>query len=384
MSEQIALDELTSILGTPPTRASFTYYAPDDKDRTTLLDTGCVDPNAVGKQVEGDGLFVVDDVAIVVETKGKSMADQSRRGDITRLSRDLAATVGDACSQAKRIQDLIETNHGLWLANKTWFDLSQVREVRCVTALLDDVGPLGTAIGRLQRAEIVSKTRPPWIVSLHDLATIAAVCDRPSEFLHYIRVRTDSAATEYFWALDELDLYMLFRQGDLWVDEGEATGVNMVGDHCAELNVWMNRHDLESDEEPAKPLYNAIPAMLDLIDAITASCQPGWLRCGADLLSLSGETQQHVLDVIAELARRVDVDRDYHQCVFSFDGTWGRPAFFFAIRPADMDTNAVEQRLAPYMRAKSAQIAANRAYGLIFDDRSCFEQLLYIGAPADI
>src|SRR6476469_170855 len=56
------------------------------------------------------GLFVIDDVAIVVETKGKSMADQSRRGDITRLSRDLAATIGGACQQAKRLQGLIETN----------------------------------------------------------------------------------------------------------------------------------------------------------------------------------------------------------------------------------------------------------------------------------
>ena len=86
-----------------------------------------------------------------VETKGKSMADQSRRGDMTRLSRDLAATIGGACQQAKRLQDLIETNRGIWLADKTWLDLSLVREVRSVTALLDDVGPLGTAIGQLQQ-----------------------------------------------------------------------------------------------------------------------------------------------------------------------------------------------------------------------------------------
>jgi len=49
-----------------------------------------------------------------------------------------------------------------------------------------------------------------------------------------------------------------------------------------------------------------------------------------------------------------------------------------------MDTNAVEQRLAAYMRAKYTQIAANRAYGLIFDDRSCLQQLLHISALADI
>lgn len=164
MSEQIALDGLSSILDTPPSHAAFKYFAPENEEEIGQLGSGCADLAAVGKQVEGDGLFVIDDVAIVVETKGKSMADQSRRGDVTRLSRDLAATIGDACEQAKRIERLIGTNRGIWLADKSWLDLSQIREVRCVAALLDDVGPLGTAIGRLQQAGIVGEDKP----ALHD------------------------------------------------------------------------------------------------------------------------------------------------------------------------------------------------------------------------
>jgi hypothetical protein len=378
MSEQIALDELASILDTPPTLAGFAYYAADDADQIARLDSECADLNAAGKQVERDGLFIIDDVAFVVETKGRSVADQSRRGDIRRLSRDLTATVGDACDQAKRLQGLIETNRGIWLADKTWLDLSHVREVRSVTALLDDVGPLGTAIGQLRVAGIVSQTKPPWITSLHDLATIAAVCDRPAEFLHYIRVRTDSPATRHFWALDELDLYMLFLQGDLWVDEDEATGINMVGDQCSELNMWMDRHDLQGEEEPEKPSFNAVSAMLELIDSIAAMRRPGWLRCSADLLSLSGETQQRVLDIATELVRLAEGDGNYHQCVFSFASAWGRPAFFFAISPPEMDTSEAEQRLFADMRAKTTQIDAERAYGLIFDTSQGLERFLYL------
>lgn len=378
MSEQTALQELTSILDTAPTQAAFKYFAPERDDEVRLLDPACADPNAVGKQVESDGLFVVDNVAIVVETKGKSMADQSRRGDVTRLSRDLAATIGGACGQAKRLQSLIETNHGIWLADKTWLDLSQVREVRSVAALLDDVGPLATAIGQLQQAGIVSDTKPPWIVSLHDLATIAAICDRPSEFLHYLRIRTDSPATNQFWALDELDLYMLFLQGGLWAEADEAGAVNMVGDHCAELNAWMDRHNDDAPESPEKPCFNAVPAMLKLVDAIAALRQPGWLRCGADLLSLSGEVQQQVIDIIAELAHRAEGDGDDHHCVFSFDSTWERPAFFFAIRPSRMDVNDVEARLFAYMRVKAAQIVAERSYGLIFDSQLRLSRFQYL------
>ena len=378
MSEQIALDELASILDTPPTQAGFTYYGPENADQIALLDPECADPNAIGKQVEGDGLFIVDDVAVVVETKGKSMADQSRRGDVRRLTRDLTATIGDACSQAKRLQELIETNQGIWLADKTWLDLSHVREVRSVTALLDDVGPLGTAIGQLQKAGIVSENKPPWITSLHDLATIAAVCDRPAEFLHYLRVRTDSPATEHFWALDELDLHMLFLQGDLWVEADEEHAINMVDDHCAELNVWMDRHNLPAGEAQQKPSFNAVPAMLELVDAIDALRQPGWLRCGADLLSLSGETQQRVLDIVTELVNRTDDDGDYHHCVFSFNSTWGRPAFFFAVRPTGIDPNEAEQRLLAYMQTKTTQIEADRGYGLVFDSHQRLERFLNV------
>lgn len=378
MSEQIALDGLASILDTPPSHAAFKYFAPEDEDEIGQLGSGCADPAVAGKQVEGDGLFIIDDVVIIVETKGKSMAEQSRRGDVTRLSRDLAATIGDACAQAKRIERLIETNRGIWLADKSWIDLSQIREVRCLTALLDDVGPLGTALGRLQQAGIVSEDKPPWITSLHDLTTIAAVCDRPAEFLHYLRVRTDSPVTTHFWALDELDLYMTFLQGDLWVDADEEDAVNMVDDHCVELNAWMDRHEHEGTELHEKPSFNAVPAMLQLVDAITALRKPGWLRCGADLLSLAGEAQQQLLDMIAELSHRTEDDGDEHHGAFSFESTWERPAFFIAISPIGMNMNDVETQLFAYMQTKAAQVGAERSYGLIFDTHQRLRRFRYL------
>lgn len=380
MSERIALEALRTILNVSPAHEGFTYYAPKNVDQIALLDQNCSNFNEVGKQVEGDGLFVVDDVAFVQETKGKSMADQARRGDVTRLSRDLKATIGDACDQARRLQALIEINHGIWLSDQTWLDLSHIREVRSVTALLDDVGPLGTAIGELQRVGIVSDARPPWVASLHDLTTIAAVTDRPAEFLLYLRLRTDSPATQHFWALDELDLFMLFLQGDLYVDPEEATAaIAMVDDHCGELNAWMDREQFDGHDLPAaKPSFNAVPAMLGLIDRITELGQRGWLRCGADLLALSGETQQQVLDAISELTNRASADSNYHDGVLSWDTPWGRPILFLAARPEGIDLTPATQRLLGYMRAKSAQVGADRGYGLLVDTQGNLERFLSI------
>jgi len=380
MSERTALDALHGILDAAPAQSGFSYYAPKEPASVALLNSRCTNLNGLGKQVEGDGLFIVDDVAIVVEAKGKSMADQSRRGDVRRLTRDLKATVGDACDQARRLQELIETNHGIWLGDQTWLDLSRIREVRSITALLDDVGPLGTAIGELQRAGIVSATKPPWITSLHDLATIAAISIRPAEFLLYLRLRTDSPATKHFWALDELDLYMFFLQGDLYVEPEEATAaIGMVGDHCSELNAFMDHDGADGTTPvPTKPSFNAVPAMLDLLDQITDLGKPGWLRCGADLLSLSGDTQQQVLDAITELTARAVADGDYHDCVLSFKGFWGRPAVFVAICPETVDLVGAERRLLAYARAKSGQIKADRSYGLVLDAHGNLRRFIYI------
>ncbi|WP_139360795.1 hypothetical protein [Mycobacterium sp. D16R24] len=224
----------------------------------------------------------------------------------------------------------------------------------------------------------MSENKPPWITSLHDLTTIAAVCDRPAEFLHYLRVRTDSPVTTHFWALDELDLYMFFLQGDLWVDVDDEGAVNMVDDHCLELNAWMDRHEHEGTELPKKPSFNAVPAMLELVDEIASLRQPGWLRCGADLLSLSGEVQQQVLDIVGELGRRTGDDGDEHHGAFSFDSQWGRPAFFFSISPIGVNMNEIETQLFAYMQVKATQIAAERSYGLMFDTHQKLKRVLYL------
>ncbi|WP_426243084.1 hypothetical protein [Nocardioides sp. LHG3406-4] len=405
VTERLALQHLETILGTPPAREGFEYFAPLVDSDHTALGADCAELNRVAKQVEGDGLFLIEDVAICVEVKGKSMAAQARRGDVRRLSRDLKATIGDAAGQAARLQSLIETNGGLWLGNRTWLDLSHIREVRSVVALLDDIGPLGTAIGELQRVGIVPEQRPPWITSLHDLATIAEVCDRPGEFLLYLRRRTDSGVTTHYRAADELDLYMLFLEGGLYVEPDpeqikaehpavppvkkrdqrqhadDAVGT-LVVDHCAELNAWMQRHQIEEhNEQPTKPAFNTASELAPLIDALYEQRAPGWLRSTADLLGLSGETQRRIHKAIAECARMTRKDGQYHEVMLSFAGLWGHPTLFAATRPSAAEPEVVQWRLQTYMRAKRYQLSSDRALGLVFDGRCNIEQVIYLNAP---
>lgn len=408
VSERLALQHLEMILGTAVAYAGIRYFAPAGDRPTTAVSSDCTDLNGVAKQVEADGLFVIEDVAICVEVKAKSIAAAARRGDVRRFTTDIRATIGDAASQALRLQTLIEQNGGIWLGDRTWLSLEEVREVRSVVVLLDDVGPVGTALGDLQRVGAIPEVRPPWITSLHDLATIAEIGGSASEFLLYLRRRTDSGVTKHYRAEDELDLYMLFLQGQLYVEpdpdetrslhptvppikpherrrhEDDAVGT-LVGDQCSHLNAWMGRHLIEEHNDPPdKPRFNAPDGIFDLIDRHSSSGATGALRTGADLLGLSGDTQLKILRLLTDRARAARQAHRYRDAMLSFAGLWGHPTLFVAASPAASDLNSSRTRLETYIRTKKHQLKSDRAVGLLVDDQANLQQVIYLNdLPAD-
>lgn len=390
VSERLAITSLQTLLRTPPKLAGFKYYAPNDNEPQSLLDRDCETPKTVGKQVEGDGLFIVGDVAICVEVKGKSMATAARRGDVKRLWNDLKSTIGDGCKQAARLQALIETNAGVWLEDGTWLDMSEVREVRSVVALLDDVGPLGTSLGSHRETGLLPVERTPWVTSLHDLETIAQVCDRPSEFLLYLRRRADSDVATYYKASDELDLFMLFMNADLYIEpdpdnrraEHPTRPRVMVGDQCGPLNAWTAREQTQGDgiPHPPKPTYNALPRILDLIDLIDAQ-GTDLIRFGADVLALAGDAQQNVLDAIDKCIELARQDGQPHDAMLSSAGVWGHPTVFIGSRPRDFEMEQVRRHLETNMQLKRHQLKSDRSYGLLFDEDGNLELAMYLNNP---
>ena len=402
VSETLTLQHLETILGAPAAHAGFKYFAPRAAVAPETLGKACPNPAATADQVEADGLFLIDDVAICVEVKAKSLSAQAARGDINRLNNELKDTIRSGANQALRLQQLIETNGGVWLADKTWLDLSHVRETRSIVSLLDDIGPLSTGVHDLQLAGMLPEHNPPWITSIHDLAVIAEICDSPSEFLLYLRRRTDSGVARYFSAYDELDLYMYFLSGNLYVapdpDEIHARYPStprptaaarrqhrddavetLVGDQSVELNAWMNRHQLP-DEQP-KPELNCTPRARELVETLTARRDPGWLRAGADLLALSGDGQRRVERAIDECARRSRSDGLFHTSVYPMAGVFGHPALFLGVRPAGWPADQARERLELYMTAKRYQLSSDRSLGFLVNDRGTVEDTVYLNDP---
>jgi hypothetical protein len=391
-------------LKSPVTHSNLKYFAPRDGSMNADLDVGCRSPQAVGDHAECDGLFIVEDVAICVEVKGRTIADSARRGDRARLATEIKAIFGEGARQARRLEGLISENDGLWLEDGSWLDLSAVREVRSIVVGLDYFGPLAVALGDLQRAGMLGEGSLPWIASLHDLEVISKVIDRPAEFLLYLRRRTDSGVATYYRGADELDLFMLFLDGGLYVEQDPdevrrrhpAAGAarsrdqkqhlrdacsTLVGTHTDPLDAWMYWIESTSPYEIDKPTFNTHPAAEDIVDFLADGRKPGWFRSGADLLGLAGTAQKKLGDFFRQMVDESKADNRWHSMVQGYAGMWGYPMLFAGTTPSSHTDEESAQKLHSYMTAKKHQMQADRSLGLLLNNRREIVHVIYMNDP---
>ena len=405
VSERLAMDYLQAALKTTAQHTNLKYFAPSVGIEPSALDPSCVNLTAVAEQTEADGLFLIEDVALCVEVKARSIAGQARRGDITRLNRELKETIGSAARQARRLERLIETNHGLWLEDRTWLDLSFVREVRSIAVGLDDYGPIGIALDELRRANVITDGKLPWVTSLHDLATISSVIDRPAELLLYIRRRSDSGVASLYRARDQLDLFMLFLNGGLYVEPdpdevhrlypatpppskhdrrryAESARPTRVGTFTDPLDAWIYSKEGDSPFPAAKPGFTSNAWVLEFVDFFMEDRKPGWFRFAADLLSLAGKAQENLASSIKTIVKQTGADQLPHSLVHTYAGLWGYPLFFAQTRPPGMGHADARNALQTYMAAKKHQLQSDRALGVLVNENAQIVHVFYANDPA--
>lgn len=399
--EDFALETLSSCLMNAPSFKGFKYYAPEDGFDTSVLDRDCSDRTRVAKLVEGDGLFLIEDVAICVEVKAGALTSRARAGYADRVAADLKKTILDAASQANRLRELIARNEGLWLEDETWYDLSGVREIHSLVVCLDDFGPLAIATDALVRADLLPHASIPWIVSLHDLVVMAKLVS-PAELLVYLRRRTDRRAALMFEATDELDLIMWFLSGGFYFEhdpEEVARAHPAVGGptksarrrHANDLvptrvstltdplDAWMYFEEGLSDVAASKPTFNCRPEIAELVRSMQARGVPGWFRFGADLLGLSSEAQGAIVKTIKRLVTATQRDGMPHTSMQNYVSMDGHAALFMGAYSEDR--KAAKDLLAGYAIAKKHQLQADRALVLLFDKRSVPVAMKYMNDP---
>jgi hypothetical protein len=366
------------------------YLVPANESEATGHPTGYT------KLVEGDHLFVIHDVALIVEDKAIPLSDRSRTGEVNPLRRNLASAITKGAEQAGRMKERIVDDKGLRLRDGTWLDLADVREIHSVVTSLDDMPGIATATAKLAGAGLLPPENIPWTVSLNDLDLITQLVDRPAEFLLYLRRRTEPRATEMFMAVDELDLFLLFFRMGLYVEpDPEVASREMpwlgkprtadvrrfkeqvpglVTSHTDDLDAWYySLHPpagIEVDDVAPKPRMVSSP-LAPLVDWLHENEIFGWLSIGATLLEGSSDAQQQLAAYPGDLASN-PASNGKPRSIATPWGLTKRDGWLLVwmTRPEAMDGERVVHRAHAYMVAKKHQLGYRRGASFVYDELS--------------
>lgn len=383
--ENTAIDLLAGVLPGAEVFRGFNYFVPDLKAATPQTN-----PDKFTKRVEGDGLILIDDVALIIEAKSVALTAEARGGVARRLRGKLRDIVTDAANQAARLRERIITDKRIRLDDGQWIDVSGVREIHTIAVGLEDLSGVTTATALLVGAGILKPDNIPWTVSVHDLRIVSELLDRPSELLLYLRRRTQPEATWKYRAVDELDLFLLFLARGLYVEPDPhqaaqalpwsgppstadlrrfaAQRPELVTSHTEALDAWYDSQ-LSPTATPAdKPRLIVDQGLLELIDLIIRTGAPGWLSTTTSLLEGNGQVQRIFGRYAADLAKLIRRDRQHHSMTHLMGETSGKHVLcVWACIGPDEDADATAAYLSQYLQAKKHQTGAYRATCMLFD-----------------
>jgi hypothetical protein len=382
--ENAAVDLLAGVFPGADVFRGFQYFVPDPRAATPETD-----PEKYTKRVEGDGLIIVDDVALIIEVKSVTLTAEARGGVARRLRGKLRDIVTEAANQAGRLRERILADKRIRLKDGQWIDVSGIREIHTIAVGLEDLSGVTTATTMLLAAGVLQPGHIPWTVSVHDLRIVCELLDRPSELLLYLRRRTEPEATWKYRAVDELDLFLLFLELGLYVEpdpreraqalpwSGQPSAADLrrfaaqqpelVISQTAPLDVWYDSQLDPTAEAATKPQLEADQKVLDLVDLVSATNAPGWLSTAVSLLEGDAKVQRRLGRQAAELAKLVRQDGHYHTATHLMPKSSGEHILLiWACLTSDND-DATVSHLLRYLQAKKHQAGTHRATCMIFD-----------------
>jgi hypothetical protein len=369
------------------THDGFEYFIP--KDETEAAG----EPSTYTKLVEGDHLFILDDVAVIVEDKAIPLSARSRTGEVEPLRKNLARSITKGATQAGRLKERIVADRGFRIRDGSWIDLSAVRELHTIVTSLDDLSGISTATALLVRAGLLASDNIPWTVSLHDLDLITQMVARPAEFLLYLRRRTDSLTTVIFTAVDELDLFLAFFSGGLYVEPdpeqlahdlpwmGEARPGDIrrykkqrptfVTSQTDALDAWhFSLHPptgLTADDVAPKPTMVTSPVG-ELVDLLQSRRVFGWFSVGATLLDGSTKAQRQIAEHGPWLVSMTKDDGYGHSLAVPWSSSL--PQCWLLVwmsRAPAMPIGDAKARTDAYLVAKREQYQIPRGFAFLYD-----------------
>jgi hypothetical protein len=272
------------------------------KSRATTLDTLAVGhlasllpgaqafTNLFYEQFELDGLVIFESIAFVVEGKAKPVSVQGKRGDLTRLTRDIAQSVEEAMKQGARAAEYIRGEQDAVFVDERGNEVVRlatgaIETIVIVNPTLHELAGHATQLPRLRALGLFGDGQYPWSIFINDLRVIAETCDNSAVFLHYLRWRARLPLGDRVTVTDELDLwgsYLLNERFGALADGGDY----IVGNSSTDFDAYYDGvlGNGPAAPKPRKFLHEPITSF---VAAMARDRLDGWLDAASVCLDLS-------------------------------------------------------------------------------------------------
>jgi hypothetical protein len=269
---------------------------------------------------EADGVIIVGNVAVVVEAKSNRLRPNAHNilGPPELLWQALEPLVKMAIEQGERLRPLILNSSHLRihraidvnrltqenLTKKNFLlDVSSVTKVYVVAVTLEDLNHIVTVAEDLSESLLSPRGAPaPLLLNIHDLEVLQEIIERPSEFIHYLKQRQNSASN--ILARDELDYLMHYVSWGLSGDEDHKELTPGLAD---DLLDWYSHKRGERRTVANKPRRIKEPVVNLLLDALESHRPTGWLKVSDAILSLDKESRR-IIDAVPRELKKLTQD----------------------------------------------------------------------------
>jgi len=264
------------------------------------------DPEASGVvNGELDGLVQYDTSLFLVETKGHTLDDASRRGAPLRLRKRIGEILRGSHEQALRARRYLDGSSPATFTREdgTAVDIEgHDRRIYMVSLTLEPLGHVSGLFGAVEHESIFVSRDVPWAVCLYDLMVIADLLELPPAFPHYVERRLRAASQGLFSAGDELDFFGHYLANGLYYDnedlvvEGESVDFIQLGSFTVEMDDYYLYEEGVRTRRAPKPKLTIDGKTRRLVERLDESGLPGRLDASLSVLDGAQRARKAVTD----------------------------------------------------------------------------------------
>lgn len=319
------------------------------------------------KEVELDGLVIMDMALFFVEAKSGSVTLPTRRGALLRVEADLRELVQNAQKQALRAKRYVCENPGATFklpnGNYITIDAERFEYFFLINTTLDYLDAFVTNLYRLTEAGVLDGELP-WSVALTDLMVISELIEFPSQFVHYLVRRGRLNELRFTEAHDELDWFGHYLQEGLYfenaLDDPENTRIGLMSYTTQFDDFYLHQMGVRKTEAPV-PRQPMPDVMHQILAELEDRHLPGYLQIACALLDMGAEAREEFAEMATDLRQSASHDRRIRD--FSLGCSQAGSGISFIFAPEEIARD-LDKRLEGYCVMKKYQTKSDRWIGL--------------------